>query len=645
MTQTPHHTPVFQTPKHWSKSFSSILLVGSVFSLSLLSACAPPKSTSSSSPGATGNENMVSVQEKSLPPFETLEKHGVEYRIARGKPGKAGGTITTSSIGDGPKTFNPWAGFDATSSSMGGMMVSSLLETDAYTGEVIPYLAKSFSLQEDKLTYTVTLRKGLVWSDGKPLTTKDVAFTWDTIIGKGLGNPSTRENLLVDGKFPTIRIIDPLTVEFKTAKPFAPFLRQMGSVPVAPEHVFGPLIQKGGDKAFSASWGSTDATQHPDKFVSSGMWLLDKYELNERVSFKRNPHFFMIDKKEQPLPYLDKVVTIFVKDLNNEQLQFEQGKLDTYSVPAQFVERVNGFKNKKFTLYNLGPTSGTTFLAFNLSPEKNPATGKHKVPPLKLAWFRNTGFRQAIDWAINREDMVSNILKGVGAPLFTAEALNSIFLNKTLAEGHAQDIDKARGVLKQAGFQWDKTGQLLDEKGNKVEFTLYTNTGNDQREATGVNIKQDLAKLGMTVHFKPMEFNVLIDKMSNSGEWESIIMGLTGSNLEPHSGANVWKSSAPLHLFNQRSNTKALNGQPPKDRFPWEAEIDDLFEKGAQEMDLEKRKGIYNQVQEVVARENPFIYLYSPLSIWAAKQRIQNVDPTSISTTHNMEEWWVQDAK
>lgn len=632
-----------QGPISKIKGFLPRLQSLSLVGLLVLSGCTPPDKGGNPATGTQGGgHEIIKVESKQKPAFETLLKDGVEYRIARGEVGKPGGSFYDNSIGEGPKTFNPWASFDATSGTLGGMMVSPLMDTDAYSGEVVPYLAKSFEIQPDHLTYLVTLRKGLTWSDGKPLTSKDVVFTWNKIIDKGLGNPSSKDNLLVDGKFPTIRAIDDLTVEFKTAKPFAPFLRQMGATNIAPAHIFEPLIAKGGDKAFSAAWGTSDASEHPEKFVSSGMWLLEKYETNERVVFKRNPKFFMLDKSGNRLPYLDKYVMNFVKDLNNMELQFEQGKVDSYPISANFVSHVRMLTKPDFKMYNMGPATGTIFLTFNLRSDKDKETGKPTVDPVHSAWFNNVKFRQAVDWAINRQDMVSNILKNVGAPLFTAEALSSIFLNKELANGHPHDLNKAKALLKEGGFTYDEKGRLKDSKGNLVEFTLYTNTGNDQREATGVNIKQDLEQLGMKVNFKPMEFNVLVDKMNNTGQWDAMIMGLTGSPLDPHNGANVWRSSGAVHIFNQR-DVKTLQNQVPKDRLPWEAQIDNLFEQGAQEFDLAKRKAIYNEFQQVAYNELPFIYLYSPLSIVAVKNRIQNFDPTPLATFHNMEEIWIKE--
>ncbi|HEY9746229.1 MAG TPA: ABC transporter substrate-binding protein, partial [Oculatellaceae cyanobacterium] len=429
-------------------------------------------------------------------------------------------------------------------------------------------------------------------------------------------------------------------IEFKTAKPFAPFIRNLGAN-IAPAHILKPVVAKG-PKAFSAFWSVNDAAKSPEKFVSSGMWLLDSYDPRLKVTFKRNPRFFMVDKKKRRLPYLDRYVLSFVGDLNNQELQFEQGKSDMYSVPGNFVSHVRKLNKPDFHLYNLGPTSGTTFMAFNLSTRKN-AQGKPLVDPIRSEWFNDVNFRQAINHTINRNDIVANILKGVGAPLFTAESLSSIYLNKKLAAGFPPDPEYAKELLKKSGFTWDERGNLLDKKGRRVEFTLLTNSGNTEREAVGVNIKQDLATLGMKVNFKPIEFNVLVGKLGE-GSWETMIMGLTGSNLEPHGGANVWTSGGSIHLFNQRHIEP---GKPVRldDLLPWEKELDRLFAQGAQTFDFNERKRIYDQYQQIIYDQAPLIYLYSPLQILAVRDRIQNFDPTPLEAFHNLEEIWIKENK
>jgi peptide/nickel transport system substrate-binding protein len=349
----------------------------------------------------------------------------------------------------------------------------------------------------------------------------------------------------------------------------------------------------------------------------------------------------MVDQKAQRLPYLDRYVINFVGDINNEALQFEQGKSDTFTVPGNLVSHMRSLKRPTFSLYNQGPASGTIFLVFNLSNRKG-MNGKPQVDPIRAKWFNDVNFRQAVNHAINREDIVANILKGVGAPLYTSEALSSIYLNQNLAKGFSNNIEEAKALLKKSDYSWNAQGRLMDKDGHPVEFTLYTNSGNTEREAVGVNLKQDLDDLGIKVNFKPIDFNVLVGKLRD-GEFESMIMGLTGSNLEPHDGVNVWKSDGFMHLFNQR---KVAPGKPTdiSDRLPWEKQLDELFEKGAQDFDQQRRKEIYDRYQEVVYQQVPLIYLYSPLRIVAVRDRIRNFDPTPLESFHNMEEIWIDDS-
>lgn len=616
----------------------SCLLLMVVF----LAACAPPPRPGSPGyqPPRDDGRLVLPVEPKTRPAFRTVMIDGAERLEARGDVGRFGGTFRDVVIGEAPKTFSPWVSTDATSSMLGGMLFAGLVTTDAYTGETVPYLAKSVDIQPDQQTYVVTLRKGLTWSDGQPLTADDVVFTWNDIIRPGFGNASLKSIVTIDGQFPRVRKLDNLTVEFKTAKPFAPFHAFLG-IAIAPRHVLKPVVAQG-NEVFSAFWGAQDAEKRPQSFVGNGMWVLEKYETRNRAIFKRNPHFFMVDKQGRRLPYLDRYVISFVGDMNNQALQFEQGRADYYEVPAMYVSHVRQLKQPGFQIFNLGPTTSTTFLSFNLNPRRD-KNGKPWVDPVKSRWFNDVNFRQAVNHAIVREDLVANILKGVGQPLFTPESPTSVFLNPKLSKGFSADPDYSRSLLKKSGFTWNAQGQLLDPQGHPVRFTLLTNSNNTQRVDAGVNIKQDLETLGMVVDFKPVEFNVLVDKL-REGSYETVLMGLTGSQLEPHGGANVWKSDGFLHMFNQRVIEP---GKPVdlSDQLPWEAELDRMFEQGAQVIDLEKRKPFYHRYQEIVYEQAPFVYLFSPLHIVAVRDRIRNLDPTPLGIFHNMEEIWIDDAK
>ena len=572
-----------------------------------------------------------SLQTINYPPNEkNVTINGIDYLQSQAPVGKFGGEIILSTIGEGPKTFNPCNTKDATSSTMAGLMYDGLVTTNPRSGEVEPLLAKSFDINGND--YTIHLRHGVKWSDGKPITAEDVMYTYNEIVFKGLGNPSTMDAMIVDGKLPKLEKLDNYTVKFTTSKPFAPFLRQL-SYPIVPKHYFKPYSDQG-ESVFNAFLSSNTKPQ-----VTSGAFILKEYVAAQRVVFVRNPNYYKINLKNQKLPYLDKLVYLIVGDTNNEILKFEAKEIDVLGLRGSNVAR---YKIKEpssdYVIYNLGADTGTLFITINLNGRKD-KDGKPYVNPVKHSWFANRDFRAAIDWAIDRKNMVQNIAFGVAEPLFTAESLNSIYLNKYI-KGHPCDINVAKKSLEKAGFV-NKNGILYDSKGNRVEFDLYTNAGNLEREALGVMVKQDLEDLGMKVNFKPLEFNSLVNKLTNTHDWDMAIMGLTGSPLEPHDGKNVWTSKGSLHMFNQRAQDYTID-----DRFDWEKELDEIFREGALKLSFAERKPLYDKYQTIIYNQKPIIYLYSPIRITAIRKKFKNIFPTSLSgLIYNLDEIYVDQGR
>lgn len=570
------------------------------------------------------------VVDANYPIEKNITINGIDYLQSQAPVGKFGGTFVSSTIGEGPKTFNPFNSKDNISSLMADIMYDGLVTTDPVTGDTIPKLAKSFTVNGRE--YLINLRHGLNWSDGKPITADDVVFTWQNIILDGFGNTSIRDSIVIDGKLPTVEKIGDYTVRFITPQPFAPFLRMLSS-PIAPKHVFEPAVKRG--KAYFDGFLSTNT--NPKEFVTSGAFRLKEYVPAQRVVFERNPDYYVINKDDKKLPYLDKLVYLIVGDINNQVLKFEGGELDEISLQGANVARFKEMeKHGDFTVYNIGPDTGTMYIAMNLNNRKDDK-GKYYVATKKQLWFQDKNFRKAVDYAIDRKNMVFNIANGLAEPLYTPETLNSIFLNKEL-KGYDKNIEKSKELLTQSGFYWDKAGHLIDKFGNHVEFDLYTNAGNTEREAIGVMVKQDLEDLGMKINFKPIEFNSLVNKLMATLDWDMVIMGFTGSPLEPNGGKNVWLSDGTLHIFNQRLE-KDLNSK----RYPFEKRLDYLYTQGALATKFEDRKKFYDEYQAIVYDEKPMIYIYSPIRIVALRNKFKNIYPTSLGgVTHNIEEIFIE---
>jgi peptide/nickel transport system substrate-binding protein len=542
----------------------------------------------------------------------------------------AGCTPTTNrdrvvfSVLSDPKTFN--AVLSQESPNIFGLTYEGLITENPITGKKEPALAESWEVSPDKRKIVFTLRENLKWSDGKPLTADDVVFSYnDLYLNPKIPN-NYKDSLRIgqSGTFPTIRKLDERRIEFTITEPFAPFL-DSAELPILPAHILRETVEKTdaqGNPLFLSTWG-TDTP--PEKIVSSGPYKLKNYATSQRMIFTKNPYYWKKDKQGNSLPYIDNVIWAIVESTDTSLLQFRSGSLDSIGVsPESFSLLKQEEERGNFKIYNGGPAYGTTFISFNLNQGKR--DGKPLVDPIKSRWFNNVNFRRAIAYATDRTRMINNIYRGLGEPQNSLISVQSPFYNKNL-KGYEYNPERAKQLLLKEGFRYNEKGELLDDKGNRVQFTLITNSGNKVREAIGSQIKQDLAKIGIKVDYSPIDFNVLVDKLSNSLDWEAHLLGFTGGN-EPHA-PNIWYTDGNLHTFNQKpqAGQKPIEGRVVSD---WEKKIAELNVKGSQELDLEKRKQIYAEAQELAEEYLPFIYLVAPYSLAAVRNRFEGIEYSAL---------------
>lgn len=532
--------------------------------------------------------------------------------------GKRGGTLRQNHRGQDPKTFNPWIASDATSSGYAGIMFEGLLGSDPDTDQVIPRLAKTFTIKKDGKVIIIELKPNLKWSDGHPITADDVVFTWNTLIRDEVAVSSLKDIVAVDGEFPSVSKIDDLKIKFETAKTFAPFLKNL-AIEIAPKHDIENFFKQQQAQSLEEKQkifnNYLNVNYPPESIICSGAFKLKTIKHGERIEFERNPLFYEKDDDGKALPFIDKLSYSYSQDASSDIFRFLAEDSYSINVSAQNAALIKRLESKyDFTLYNLGPSSGTSFLWFNLS--KN-----IKAP--KYQWFNNKNFRKAISYAVDRENIVNNVFQGLGAELFTAESLKSPFLN-TEIKGHKRDLKLALDLLMQEGFELREINNkkiLFDQDGNQVEFNLFTNAANQEREAIGVIISSNLAEIGIKVNFKLLEFNNFVSRIMQGKNYDAGIMSLTGGN-EPNSGANVWRSHGRLHMFDIKQHQVA-----PITR-DWEKEIDQIFSQGVRTMDFAKRKKFYDRFQEIVYEENPMIYLASPVVLTAVSRKIASAKAT-----------------
>lgn len=533
-----------------------------------------------------------------------------------------------SSVLSEPRTFN--AVLSQESPNIFGYTYEGLTDTDGITGDVIPGLAESWDILEDGQTIVFTLREGLRWSDGEPLTADDVLFTFNDLIFNPDIPSSTRDVLRIgqDGLLPTVSKVDDRRIQFDLPEPFAPFLRTTGTS-ILPEHVLRSTIEEtdsSGNLRFLSTWG-TDT--NPQDLVVNGPYTLQQYIPGERLIFERNPYYWRRDADGNPQPHIRQVVWQIVESTDNSIVQFRSGGLDLISVtPDSFTLLKREEDRGDFTIYDGGPALGTNFLAFNLN--RGSRNGQPLVNPVRSRWFNRVEFRQAVAYALDRDRMIINIFQGLGEPQTSPISVQSPFFASP-EEGvreYRRDLDKARELLLSAGFEYNEAGELFDDEGNRVRFTLITNAGNNIREAMGDQVTQDLSDIGIRVDFQPIAFNSLVERLTDSLDWECHLLGLTGG-LEPNNGFNVWSVDGSLHAFNQNipSGPSAIEGWQVE---PWEQRISDLYVEAAQVVDEDERRALYLETQQLTQEYVPFIYLINPLSLSAVRNRIQGVQYSAL---------------
>jgi peptide/nickel transport system substrate-binding protein len=491
-------------------------------------------------------------------------------------------------------------------------MQADLIHINRATHLTEPALAKSWKVSADGLQYTLTLRKGLQFSDGQPLDADDVLFTFRVYLDENV-HATQRDQLIVGGKPIVARKVDAQTMVFQLAKTYGSGERLFDGLAILPRHL---LEKPYTDGKLSQAWMlATPANQ----WAGLGPFRLKDYIAGQRLVLERNPYYWKKDAKGNRLPYLDELVFLFVSNADAQVLRFQSGETDLISRLGAENFLALSRQQRGFTMSDAGPGLEYNFLFFNLNEP-----GEKTPPDLaqKMKWFHEVKFRQAISAAIDREAIVRLVYQGRGAALWgPVTPGNRRWANASLPHP-ARSPDRARALLKEAGFHWT-TGPngesvLVDSDAKPVEFSILTSSSNNDRTKMATLIQDDLKQLGMRVQVVPMEFRSLINRVTQTKEYEACVFGLVSGDADPTPDLNVWLSNGGTHLWNPSQIHPAT---------AWEAEIDKLMEEQLVAPSYEQRKKAFDRVQQILADNQPMIFLASPDILVGAKNSIGNFHP------------------
>lgn len=549
-------------------------------------------------------------------------------RVASCEPGIRGGRLKLSNFSD-PKTFNPITANETSSLDLIYWLFDGLVRKNQITHEIEPGLAERWTVEPDQKTWTFHLRKGVLWSDGKPFSADDVVFTYnDVVYNTNIINVKA-DYIRLDGKNFEVTKIDNHTVRVVTPDVYAPFLEFFAfDVRIVPKHILGGVA----DKRFESAYG---VGTPPEQVVGTGPFRLKQHKSGQFTLVERNPYHWQVDAKGQRLPYFDAVIMMVVPDQNAMSLRFLNGETDLIEFvrPEEYDRFKQAEAGGKFKLLELGVTPQRDLIIFNQNTGTNSSTGKPHVNSAKLKWFRNTKFRQAVSFAIDRPSIVQSTLGGRGEPLYGfITGSNQRWINTNIAQ-YPYSPARAKQLLAEIGIiDRNNDGLLEDADGNVIEFEMNTNAGNSRREKGSIIVQDDLKKLGMRVNFRPLDFNSIVQKFTTTFDFECIFLGLASESVDPAEGLNVLRSSGFSHEWFPRQKTPSTE---------WEARIDFLMNANLKTLDFAERKSSFDEVQAIMAEQMPMIPIAAMNAYSAVNNNIGNIRP--IVHHHNRLIWNIEE--
>jgi peptide/nickel transport system substrate-binding protein len=539
--------------------------------------------------------------------------------------GRRGGQIIYR-VSSAPTTFNYLQASDENSLIVAFyLMGGRLIEFDHEKQQYVPSLAETLQRLDDGKTVELTLRDGIKFSDGHPITAEDVIFTLRAIYDERTASPVFRDAMMIgnrqiEAKIPDgtdgtpnisgrrLRLVFPDIV----ASPES----YLSNLAVLPRHVLEADFNRGAIRdAYSLA-------VDPSRVVTAGAFAAESATPGERFTLKRNPHYWRKDEAGSALPYLDRLVIEVAKDANNAFARLRQGSLDIYDRlrPADFVELRS--QPGITQVSDLGPGLPADHLWFNLN--EGQSNGRPVVNPIKRVWFNDTRFRQAVSHAIDRQTIASITLQGLATPLqgFISPG------NRAWAAADlpriAYDLEKSRALLREAGFNMrgtENSPELYDMKGNRVEFTLIVPSASQPLKDTAIVVQGDLGQLGIKMQVAPIDFGDLQRRISESYDYDACLLVASVSEPDPSSYTNFLSSSSPTCRWRPKQLRPATE---------WETKIDKLLATQASETDPNRRRAAFLELQRILAEKLPVIPIVARHVTVATNQRVGNHRPSTI---------------
>jgi peptide/nickel transport system substrate-binding protein len=422
------------------------------------------------------------------------------------------------------------------------------------------------------------------------LTADDVDFTY---------------RYMIDPKTPTAyaesfrqvkkaEVLDRYTYRVTYERPYAPALLSWG-LWILPKHILEGPWKAGTDLR------TTVQNRRP---IGSGPYRFREWKTGEKIVLEENPDYF------DGRPYIKRVVYRVIPDQSTIFLELKARNIDLAGLsPIQYRRQTDypAFR-KAFNRYRYLSNS-FAYLGFNLLDAR----------------FQDKRVRQAIAYAINKQEIIDGVLLGLGQQA-VGPYKPGTWWYKPDVKTYPFDPEKAKALLAQAGWK-EKNGEgILIKDGKPFSFTIRTNQGNQVRQQTAEIIQRRLRAVGIDVKIHVVEWAAFINTFIRKKDFEAIILGW-GLGNDPDQ-YEIWAST--------QTGPDQLNHISYKN-----PRVDELLEAGRRTFDEAKRKAIYGEFQDLMAEEQPVIFLYVPDALPVVASRVHGIEPAPAGIAYNFTKWYV----
>jgi peptide/nickel transport system substrate-binding protein len=455
-----------------------------------------------------------------------------------------------------------------------------------------------------------TLRDDLYWSyynsDRKvKVTSDDVVFWYDEISG----DPDCRSSgyyqqymIMADGsqKHIDIEKIDDFRFAFHFPRIVAEPLIST-NMDFGPRHIYEPAKRDGGADGVRKL---DDVSTDPRTIPSMGEWFITEYTPGQRVVYRRNPAFWRKDENGVTLPYVEERIARIVPEENTQMLLFKDGSIEAYGLRPEDLDGLVNKNDGSYTVYNSEGALSASFWMFNQNPVNSDKP--------QYEWFTQKEFRQAMSCLLNRDRINAQVYRGLAQPKVNIFPEPNPFYNPEITLQYFYDQQRALELLYSIGFKKDFLGNMRDSKNRRVQFNLSIRTDSTIMQDIASIIRDELSKVGIKLNIRIIDFQKLVEQLQNTYDWDSMIMGLSGANIFPSQGSNVWPSSANLHMWHPNQEKPATE---------WEARIDWLYNEGQYTLDSQKARQIWDEFQSILLEQLPMIHLMRSRQFFALNNR------------------------